>query len=76
MIQYSKGKENEGKGTNIDDSLLHIEATDDQNDSLSAPTTPAPTWSAERIVKLIEPWKKSLSQSAEHIPKARGNSYP
>ena len=53
--------------------MLHLDNTEDHNDSLSAPTTPAQTWAAERIVKLIEPWKKSLSQSADHIPKARGN---
>ena len=54
--------------------MLHLDNTEDHNDSLSAPSTPAQTWAAERIVKLIEPWKKSLSQSADHIPKARGNS--
>ena len=53
-------------------SLLQLNDSEEQDDSSSAPSTPAPTWSAERIVRLIEPWKKSLSQSAEHIPKARG----
>ena len=62
----------EGEGTPTNSSLLHLNDGEDQNDCSSAPTTPAPTWSAERIVRLIEPWKKSLSQSADHIPKARG----
>ena len=56
----------------IDDSLLHTSNTSDLNDSVSEPTTPAPAWSAERIAKLIEPWKISFSQSTEHIPKSKG----
>ena len=44
------------------------------HDSKSDPTTLGPNWlPSDRFIRLIEPWKRSISQSAEQLPKATQN---
>ena len=63
-----------GNSGSMHESFLQNEKNNDMtNSSLSDPNTPAPGWSLERVVRLVEPWKKSISESTEQIPRAKGS---
>ena len=70
--QVNNIQENTANEGTLNESLLHTDNNNDMTNTRSEPSTPAPGWSTERIARLIEPWKRSFSQSADHIPKARG----
>ena len=63
-----------GNSATMHESFLQTENNNEMtNSSISDPNTPTPGWSIERVVRLVEPWKKSISESTEHIPKAKGS---
>ena len=70
-----EAQENElGNSATMHESFLQTENNNEMtNSSVSDPNTPTPGWSIERVVRLVEPWKKSISESTEHIPKAKGS---
>ena len=63
-----------GNSGTMHESFLQTEKNNDMtNSSVSDPNTPTPGWSLERVVRLVEPWKKSISESTEQIPRAKGS---
>ena len=74
--QPTETQENElGNSGTMHESFLQTENNNEMtNSSVSDPNTPTPGWSLERVVRLVEPWKKSISESTEHIPKAKGST--
>ena len=63
-----------GNSGTMHESFLQTESNNEiTNSCVSDPNTPTPGWSLERVVRLVEPWKKSISESTEHIPKAKGS---
>ena len=70
-----ESQENElGNSGTMHESFLQTEKNNEMtNSSVSDPNTPIPGWSLERVVRLVEPWKKSISESTEQIPRAKGS---
>ena len=63
-----------GNSGTMHESFLQTENNNEMtNSSVSDPNTPTPGWSLERVVRLVEPWKKSISESTEQIPRAKGS---
>ena len=63
-----------GNSGTMHESFLQTENNNEMtNSSVSDPNTPTPGWSLERVVRLVEPWKKSISESTDQIPRAKGS---
>ena len=63
-----------GNSGTMHESFLQTENNNEMtNSSVSDPNTPTPGWSLERVVRLVEPWKKSISESTVQIPRAKGS---